>query len=145
VTAANGRNGWAVAGIVYAIAVFAVGFALGTVRVLWLEPRAGQLLAVAVEAPIMLWVSWKVSRWCCSRYALRVAVVPRAAMGLTAFAALMLLELATSVFVFGNSWSGFLDSFKSAPALIGLAAQLAFAAIPAIQGLQAAGAARQGA
>lgn len=144
-TAAGGRNSWVVAGMVYAIAVFAVGFALGTVRVLWLAPHAGPLLAVAVEAPIMLWVSWKVSRWCCSRYALRVAVAPRAAMGLTAFAALMLLELATSAVVFGNSWSGFLDSFKSVPALIGLAAQLAFAAIPAIQGRQTASAAGQGA
>jgi hypothetical protein len=145
VTAIQGRTGWIGAGIVYAIAVFAVGFALGAVRVLWLAPRAGPLLAVAVEAPIMLWVSWKISRWCCSRHALGTALAPRAAMGLTAFAALMLLELATSVFVFGNSWSGFLDSFKSAPALVGLAAQLAFAAIPVIQGQQAASAARQGA
>jgi hypothetical protein len=139
VTAANSRNGWAIAGIIYAIAVFAVGFALGTVRVLLLAPRVGPLLAVAVEIPIMLWVSWKISRRCCSRYSLSTAASTRAAMGLIAFALLMLLELATSLFVFGNSWSGYLGSFNSTAASIGLAAQLAFAAIPAIQGQRAAG------
>lgn len=133
------RNSWAIAGVVYTIAVFAVGFALGTVRVLWLAPRIGPLLAVAVETPIMLWASWKISYWCCSRYSLSTAVSARVAMGLVAFALLMLLELATSRFVFGNSWSGYLDSFKSTAALIGLAAQIAFAAIPAIQGRRAAG------
>ena len=59
-------------------------------------------------------------------------------MGALAFAVL-LAELGTSIVVSGNSWSGYLDSFKSTAAIIGLAAQMLFAAIPAIQGQQDAG------
>ncbi len=42
------------AGFSYFICVFAIGFVLGPLRVLWLEPALGELPAVAIEAPIML-------------------------------------------------------------------------------------------
>ena len=34
--------------------VFGVGFLLGPIRVLWLEPRFGPIVATACEAPFML-------------------------------------------------------------------------------------------
>jgi hypothetical protein len=41
-------------GIVYFGLVFGVGFALGTIRVLWLVPRLGDRAAELLEAPLML-------------------------------------------------------------------------------------------
>ena len=41
-------------GIVYFCLVFGVGFALGTIRVLWVVPRLGERAAELVEAPLML-------------------------------------------------------------------------------------------
>jgi hypothetical protein len=43
--------------------VYALGFALGTVRVLAVAPRIGELPAVLLEAPIMLAASWVTCRW----------------------------------------------------------------------------------
>ncbi|MDQ7010342.1 MAG: hypothetical protein Q9M29_00840, partial [Mariprofundaceae bacterium] len=46
------------AGIAYFAMVFAAGFMLGIVRVMLLAPNVGETLAVAIELPIMLAVSW---------------------------------------------------------------------------------------
>lgn len=56
------------AAVLYFLIVFGVGFLLGPIRVLVLEPRVGQLAAVLVEAPfliaaIVLAARW-VPRWC---------------------------------------------------------------------------------
>lgn len=40
--------------LLYFALVFGVGFVLGTVRVLWLEPRLGVRAAELAEAPVML-------------------------------------------------------------------------------------------
>ena len=42
----------------YAAIVFALGFALGTLRILFLAPVAGELAAAIVEVPLMLALSW---------------------------------------------------------------------------------------
>lgn len=41
------------AGVAYAVTVFAIGFLLGTARVLLLAPYVGSTIAVSVEAPII--------------------------------------------------------------------------------------------
>ncbi len=41
-------------GVVYFALVFGVGFILGPIRVLWLEPRLGQRSAELIETPLML-------------------------------------------------------------------------------------------
>jgi MFS family permease len=57
---------------IYFSVVFGVGFALGPVRVLWLEPRVGLRAAELIEAPFMLVAIIMAGRWvgrrlCCSQ------------------------------------------------------------------------------
>jgi hypothetical protein len=42
------------AGVAYAVAVFAIGFLLGTARILLLAPHVGSTIAVSVEVPLIL-------------------------------------------------------------------------------------------
>ena len=49
------------AGVAYAVTVFAIGFLLGTARVLLLAPRVGSTVAVLVETPVILAASWYVA------------------------------------------------------------------------------------
>lgn len=121
------------AGFAYAVIVFAIGAALGTIRVLFLVPRVGAALAVSLEAPLMLVASWWVSRRCVSYFRMCVQSPAPFLMGASAFVTLMLLELTLSAAVFDKSPIDYLLSFKSVPGAIGLAAQLAFAGIPLVQ------------
>ena len=41
-------------GVAYFALVFGIGFILGAIRVLWLEPRVGQRVAELMETPLML-------------------------------------------------------------------------------------------
>lgn len=43
--------------------VFGVGFLLGPIRVLWLEPRFGPIIATACEAPFLLIAMLIAARW----------------------------------------------------------------------------------
>lgn len=124
---------WVSAGCAYALAAFLIGFGLGTLRVLVLVPHLGATLAVSLEAPVMLIVSWNLSRWCTKRFDVRDAVGPRVLMGLVAFMVLMAAELGVSVGVFGRSVTDHFSSYASLPGVIGLAAQLGFASFPAWQ------------
>ena len=123
------------AGATYFAIVYLAGFVLGTVRVLLLAPRTGEVAAVLLETPIMLAASWIVSRWCTGRFGVPPEVRPRLAMGGEAFALLILGEAGVSMFAFGRSWEGTITAFLSPPGLIGLSAQVAFALLPLLQAL----------
>jgi len=122
-----------VAGCVYAVIVFLVGFALGTVRVLWVVPRLGETAAVLLEAPFMLAFSWIASRWSTRWFRVPVDTGPRLVMGASAFVILMLLELGVSMLIFGRSMAEHLATYRTASGMIGLLAQLAFASFPCVQ------------
>lgn len=120
-----------VLGLVYFTAVFALGFALGTLRVLVLGPRLGELGAVAAELPVILAGAWLV----CGRLLAgrRLGRAEAAAMGATAFTLLMLAEAALSWLAFGRSLAGHVALYAEPPQLLGLAGQLAFAAFPLLR------------
>lgn len=121
------------AGLFYFLGVFAIGFALGTVRTLWLVPRFGALAAVAMEVPLMLLASW----WACGAVLRRIRVPParllRLTMGGTAFLLLMLAELALAVWGFGQSAASYWAGFAAPAARLGLAGQIAFALMPLLR------------
>jgi hypothetical protein len=120
------------AGSVYAIIVFAIGFILGTIRVLLVAPRLGETTAVIIEAPMMLAASWFVCRWCVGRLSVRRTVPPRLLMGLVGFLVLMSAEVALGT-VLGRSLVDQVAAYKSTPGAIGLSAQMVFAVFPVIQ------------
>ena len=121
------------AAFTYAIAAFAAGFILGVIRVLEVIPRLGETLAVLLETPIMLVVSWLVSRACVRAFGVGASTTERALMGAIAFVILMLAELTLSVAVFHRSPTEYAHTFLSLAGAVGLAAQIAFALIPWIQ------------
>ena len=87
--------------ISYFAIVFAVGFVVGTIRVVLLEPWMGKTYAVACEMPLMLITIIVVARWLPSRLGLKMKVLPLAMMGL---GALVLQQLAD--FAFGSLFRG---------------------------------------
>ena len=121
------------AGLAYGLIVFAIGFALGAIRVLAVAPRVGATAAVTLEAPIMLAASWKTATFCIARFGVAATIRVRIAMGLVAFATLTAGELGLSLLAFGRPLADFLQGYATLPGLIGLAAQVAFAMIPLIR------------
>ena len=123
------------AGATYFAIVYLAGFVLGTVRVLLLASRIGEVAAVLLETPIMLTASWIVSRWCTGRFGVPPEVQLRLLMGGVAFTLLILGEFGVSMLAFGMSWEGTVASALSPSGLIGLSAQVAFALLPLLRAL----------
>ena len=123
------------AGIAYFALVFAIGFALGAIRVLFVAPQLGAAGAVAIELPVMLALSFVACRRLVRRFAVPPAVNARLLMGAIAFALLMAGELGVSVFAFGRSAAQHFATCGALEAQLGLAAQLLFAAFPVLQAL----------
>lgn len=115
--------------LTYLAVILLLGFALGTVRTLWLASRTGPLLAVALELPLLLTASARLAATLVRRHALS----PRsaAAMGLIAFALLMLAERGLSA-AFGQSAAAWLAALATPAGLLGLAGQAVFGALPAL-------------
>jgi hypothetical protein len=121
------------AGVVYALSAFSIGFLLGAIRVTLVAPRVGETLAVLLEAPLMLAVSWKLSRWSAGRFGVLSHFNDALLMGVISFATLMSAEIVTAVLFFGRSVQSYFDGFASAAGMIGLLAQVCFAAFPVVQ------------
>jgi hypothetical protein len=117
-----------IAGALWFAAVFAAGFALGVARTLWLAPALGEVGAVAVELPVILGFAW----WTCGRLirARRVAGRgPRAAMGASAFALLMLAEAGLAAAT-GTGPAAHLAGYAEPARALGLAGQVVFGLMP---------------
>jgi hypothetical protein len=121
------------AGFVYFAAVFAAGFVLGTIRVLVLVPRLGEVVPVLLETPIILALSWLAARRTTRRFRVPDDASQRILMGLVAFSMLQLAETGVSIFAFGRSIEDHLAAYGTAHGLIGLLAQIAFAVFPLMQ------------
>ena len=121
------------AGVAYAVTVFAIGFLLGTVRILLLAPHVGSTIAVSVEAPIILTASWYVSSIWMKRLVVSVEIRTRILVGAVAFVALTILELALSISLFHRSIGEYLADLRSLAGVIGLAAQVCCATFPLLE------------
>ena len=123
------------AGIAYFALVFALGFALGTVRTLFVQgaPGGGRLIGVLIELPVMLAASW----WLCAIVIRRFAVArlraQRAVMGGIALACLLLAELLVGALLFGRTLAEHVALYADASYALGLLAQIAFGLMPLLQ------------
>ncbi len=123
------------AGLAYAAVMFAIGFVLGTFRILIVVPRLGPLAAALMELPVMLALSWLICGRLIARFGVPVRPDVRLVMGAAAFAALMAFEWIMGMTLFRESGAQILASYGTAAGAIGLAGQLAFAAMPLAQGI----------
>lgn len=77
--------------------MFAVGFALGTIRTLWLVPRLGVRAAELLEMPVMVFRSFLAARGIVARMAHDESRAARLGIGLLALALPMTAEIALGV------------------------------------------------
>jgi hypothetical protein len=117
------------AAIAYWAVVFALGFVLGTLRVLWLAPLVGLIPATLIELPVMLAASWLAAGRLMQRFAITTASAALA-VGALAFALLMAAECALAVGMMGQTPAQWLADLRQPHALIGLAGQAVFALMP---------------
>lgn len=117
------------AGLAYWAVVFALGFVLGTIRVLWLAPLVGLMPATLIELPVMLAASWLAAGWLVRCFAI-MRGSEALVMGGLAFGLLMAAECALAVGLMGQTPAQWLADLRQPHALLGLAGQLVFALIP---------------
>jgi hypothetical protein len=133
-----------VAGFIYFTIVFGIAFVLGTIRVLVLVPRIGELYAVLIETPIILTVSWMTMTWIVrpkeyqqqqkQQHDKTVIIENRVVMGMTAFTFLMLAEWILSVVVFNKTTAEFWEDLTSStPQMIGLLCQVTYGLFPVME------------
>jgi len=121
------------AGLLYCAVVLAAGFVLGAMRVVWVAPLAGELAGVALEAPVMLAVSWSACGWTMERLDISDRFLDRLVMGAVALAPLLAAEAAISMLAQGRSLPDYLSHSPHAAVLLGLLVQVAFAVFPILR------------
>ncbi len=119
------------AGVLYFAIVYAAGFMFGTLRVLVVAPAFGEFAAVLVELPIILAVAWIACGFVLHRFAVPQAA--RATMAATSLALLLLAELGTGVFAFGQTPDAAVARMLAPGNWLGLAGQLLFVAFPLLR------------
>ena len=117
------------AALAYWAVVFAFAFVLGIGRTLWLAPQIGALAAVACEVPLTLTASWLAARALTRRH--RITRGGEAlAMGLGAFAILMLAEVTLARLLMRQSPGAWATSLLTPEGALGLGGQVLFALMP---------------
>lgn len=92
-----------IAGAVYFVLVFAAGFALGFIRVLWVVPAVGVMWAELAEAPLMLVAIVLAARWTVRKLGVRPTTRARLVMGLVGLGMLLGTELTLVLWLQGIS------------------------------------------
>ncbi len=121
------------AGIVYFALVLVAGFVLGTIRVLFIAPQLGAVLAVLIELPIMLAVSWMACKFALTYFGIGNAIQVRFTVAIVAFVLLIGAEFALASAIFGRSPASYLADYLTLHGALGLIGQIAFGIIPLIQ------------
>ena len=122
-----------VAGLLYALATYAIAFALGAFRTIVIVPLTGPLIAVLLEMPFVLTVAWLLCGPIMRRCAVPAAWPARAAMGLVALSVILLLEAALATLGFGQTLAQHVAAYAQTGPQLGLAAQVVFATFPLLR------------
>jgi hypothetical protein len=117
-------------GFLYFALVFAAGFVLGTVRVLWLVPRLGERTAELMETPIMLLVIIIAARWVLRRFPAPPALPKRLAVGVIGLALLLVAEITFVLSLRGLSIAKYVAMRDPVSGSVYLAMLVVFAVMP---------------
>jgi len=120
----------AAAVVFYFLIVAGVGFVLGPIRVLWLEPSLGKTVAVLCETPLLLIAIILAARWIPARVGSGADRWSLVAMGIGALALQQIADFAVGVILRGLSPSAQLASFKTPTGVVYAVSLAAFAALP---------------
>jgi hypothetical protein len=123
----------------YFLALFTLGFVLGTIRVLFIAPRFGPLAATAAEVPIMLIAAFWACRWSMRRWRVPSAITTRLAMALWFLVLLFVFETLLGAALFGRTMIEQWAALATPAGLIGLAAQVIAALLPTMVGRRSDG------
>jgi hypothetical protein len=127
----------AAAAMLYFAVVFGVGFLLGPIRVLWLEPKLGPTIASLCEAPFLLIAMVVGAHWVPHFVRLRPSWPSLALMGGGALVLQQLADFAVGISLRGLAPSEQLAHFSTAHGLIYAGLLVAFAAMPIMINLRA--------
>ena len=122
------------AGVLYFALVFAAGFALGPVRILWVVPRFGARMAELIETPIMLVVIIASARWIVRRLGVPSTTSSRLGMGCVALGLLLVAEFTLVLSLQGMSVSEYFASRDPVSGTVYYATLMVFAAMPLLAG-----------
>jgi hypothetical protein len=120
----------AAAAALYFAVVFGVGFLLGPIRIFWLEPRVGPVLATLLEAPFLLAAMVIAARWVPRAVKLRRDPTSLALTGVGALVLQQVADLAVGVGLRGMGPSEQLANFATGPGMIYAALLVVFAVMP---------------
>jgi hypothetical protein len=121
------------ASLLYFASVFAVGFLLGSMRVLLVVPYLGVRWAELLEQPIMLLASFYFARLAVLRFGPFVAT-RRLVIGCISLALMLAAELGLTVFVQGQDLVQYLAGRDAVSGTVYLLSLAAFALMPLLAG-----------
>jgi hypothetical protein len=119
-----------IAATVYFLMLFALGFALGAIRVLAVTPRIGELAATLTEVPLMLTAAFFASRWTITRWRVPRDPAARWAMVFWFLILLFLFETLLGAMLFGRAMAEQGAGLATPAGLVGISAQIIAALLP---------------
>ena len=121
-----------VAALLYFAIVFGIGFLLGPIRVLMLEPTVGSPVAVLCEAPLLLTAMILAARWLPQKLQLPMTATALATMGIGALILQQLADLAVGLYVRELTLAQILETYKTPTGAIYELLLAVFAAMPVV-------------
>jgi len=123
------------AGAVYFVLVFAVGFALGVIRVVLVVPALGERWAELLETPLMIAASYLAARWTVRRFGVPVdRIAQRLGIGLIGLALLLGAEIGVVLRLRGLSISEYVAGRDPVSGGVYVLALLVFSVMPVFAG-----------
>jgi hypothetical protein len=123
-----------IAASAYFFALFTLGFVLGTIRVIFVVPRVGELAATIAEVPVMLAAAYFVCCWAIRRWQVPPPVAIRAAMVPWFLTLLFAFEALLGATLFGRSVAEQWVALSTPAGLVGISAQIIAAILPLVVG-----------
>jgi hypothetical protein len=121
------------AGLLYCVVLLAAGLVLSVIRTFWIAPLSGQLVAVWLEAPVILAVSWTACGWVAEQLDLSESFLDRLTMGGVALAGVIGVEAFVAIVGDRQTLRDYVLTNGRIGVLLGLLAQLGFAGFPILR------------